>query len=129
MKLKDPSLDTASPQDIERVLEQVVFGKLVKNQDIVVAGFRLSLKYAEWLSAARGARNYIAHEAGDEFERKLAAPAEWDGWRQTLRTKLQEVALGKVILAILLSRTSTAMTPDRDSIANYPEQVLHWALR
>lgn len=129
LKLKEPSLDTANPQDIERFLGEVVFGKLVKNQDLVVSGFRLSLKYKEWLSAAREARNYIAHEAGEDFEKKFAAQTEWADWCQALRTKLHEIAIGKVVLAILLSRSSTAEIPDRESIASYPDRITEWVFR
>ena len=78
--------------------------------------------------AAGGARNYVAHEAVDEINRLAKAPNGIERWREVTASKLQNIALGKIIVAVLLSRDSGEVTPTKDAIDTYPKGIELWAL-
>jgi hypothetical protein len=81
------------------------------------------------LHAARDARNYVAHEAADELTRLANVPDGVGQWHQVTATKLQDIALGKIIVAVLLSRNSAEPTPTKEVINDYRRKVESWALR
>ena len=128
LKLKEPYLASDDAQAFQRFLEKIACAKLVENQTLIISGLKLSVKYKDWLSDARDARNYIAHEAGEDFEMKLQKKEQWDMWRQTLRERLQQLAVGKQITAILLARAANGVMPSASTLAAYPERIIAWAL-
>ena len=128
LTLRDPSLDGAPIEQVAKVLQAAAVGPLGRNHERMVKDLRLSESAEDWLATARDARNFIAHQAGEEFESKLASPEEWQQWLSTLKTKVQALAVGKVAVTILLSRVSSVPRPTPEAIDLFIANASGWVL-
>lgn len=128
-KLKEPQSNDQSDEQFFEAVGKVVLGRLVDLNQLIATRAKLPEDYAAMLHAARNARNYVAHEAADELTRLAKAPDGIGRWRQVMATKLQDIALGKIIVAVLLSRNSAEPTPTKEVINAYRRKVESWALR
>jgi len=124
--LKEPNPISGNIEAFSTFLEKVVTAQLIKNHDRIISKFNLSEKYKDLLSDARNARNYIAHEAGEEIETKLRDQEEWAAWCQILRERLLEIASGKQIVAILITRVVKSTMPSASSVSAYPAHIVQW---
>lgn len=126
LKLRDPSLDGASAEQFGKAVSDPVVEQLGNNHGRIAKELGLSESAKDWLTIAREARNYIAHQAGEEFGKSVP---ERERWAADLKAKAREVAVGKVAIAILLSRVSSVPKPTGEAIdsflASAPEWVLH----
>ena len=109
-------------------MTKAVLGRLVDLNKFVARRAPLSDDYAAMLHDAREARNYIAHDAADELKRIANDRGGIDEWPKVLASKLQELALGKIILAVLLSMNSAEPTPTRETIDSYSKRIESWVL-
>ncbi|CAN7790227.1 hypothetical protein LJR034_009038 [Caballeronia sp. LjRoot34] len=128
-KLKEPQPNDQSDEQFFEAVGKVVLGRLVDLNQLITKRAKLPEDYAAMLHAARDARNYVAHEAADELTRLAKVPDGVGQWRQVLATKLQDIALGKIIVAVLLSRNSAEPTPTKEVINAYRRKVESWTLR
>lgn len=115
------------PRNFERFIREPAFAKLVTNVGAIGARMSLSEDFVTLLSGAREARNYIAHEAPANLD-EILATGDTQEWRSTVDTKIREVALGKLVLAMLLPRVCLATSPDRVERKTYVDQVAAWVL-
>jgi hypothetical protein len=122
--LKEPNPISGDINAFSTFLEKVVTAQLVKTHDRIISKFNLSEEYKDRLSDARDARNYIAHEAGEEIETKLRDQEEWAAWCQILREKLFEIAAGKQIVAVLITRVVKSTVPSVSSLSAYPAHII-----
>ena len=129
LKIKEPKPDGQSDDESFVELQKAVLGRLVDLNRLIARRVAMKDDYAQMLHAARDARNYIAHEAADELERLAKRTADIEEWRSLLEGKLRELALGKIIIAILLSRNTAEPTPTREEIDAYPDQLVAWVTR
>jgi hypothetical protein len=109
-----------------RFLESVATAKLIKNHEAIASGLNLPEQYIELLSTARNARNYVAHEAGEEIETKFRDQEKWSAWCQALRESVLQIAVGKQIVAILLARVAKCSMPTASVLSAYPEYIVQW---
>lgn len=116
------------PEDDEffTMLSKAVLGRLFDVQTLIARCTKIKENYVELLQTARVARNYIAHEASNDCERLLKIPSGFGQWRNILASKLQEVVLGKIIVAVLLSRNSAEVMPTQEVIDTYPKMIESW---
>lgn len=109
-------------------LDKVLDNWLSRNQEIFITELGVPDKYKEFLVTAREARNYIAHEAGDDFDSILQEKDRWKSWCQALREKVFHIAVGKQIVAILLARVTNGIMPTASAMSAYPENAVQWVL-
>lgn len=123
LKLKEPY------QVLDNIKAYTQFLETMKAaQDVIVSGLDLSEKYTDLLSIARDARNFVAHEAGEDIETKFEQKEKWAEWRQVLREKVLQIAVGKQIVAILLARVANGTMPTKLALSAYPENIVQWVL-
>ncbi|ADG20846.1 hypothetical protein BC1002_7093 (plasmid) [Paraburkholderia atlantica] len=80
------------------------------------------------LRAARKARNYVAHYAVDELKLLGKVSNGIERWHEVMASKLQDIPLGKIIVAVLLSRNSAEETPTQDAVDAYPAKIALWVV-
>lgn len=129
LKVREPQPNDQSEEQFFEAVSKAVLGRLVDLSKLISTRANLSEDYAAMLHAARDARNYVAHEAADELDRLAKVPDGIGQWRQIMATQLQDIAFGKIIVAVLLSRNSAEPTPTKEVIDAYPKKVESWALR
>jgi hypothetical protein len=127
-KIKEPQPDAQSDEQFFEAVGKVVLGRLVDLNKIIATHAKLPKDYAAMLHAAREARNYVAHEAADELKLLGKVSNGSERWREVMASKIQNIALGKIILAVLLSRNSVEVTPTQDAIDTYPAKIELWVL-
>ena len=93
---------------------------------MIVSGFGLPQPYEDVLSTARDARNYLAHEAGEDFESKFQNKDAWEAWLRTLREKVLEIAVGKQVVSVLLGKLTDGALPTAATLSVYPERIAAW---
>lgn len=126
LKVREPQLEQQSDDEFFTALSKTVFGRLVDLNELIACRAKLKQDYAGMLHAARNARNYIAHEATGELERLIKLPDGFTQWQSILASKLEDVAFGRMIVAVLLSRNSAEATPTHAVINSYPKKVASW---
>ena len=129
LKVREPQPDGQSDEQFWDAVSKVVLSRLVDLSKLIARRANLKEDYAAMLHAARDARNFVAHEAADELDRLTKLPDGLDRWRELMASKLQEIALGKIILAILLSRNLAEATPKRETINAYSKKIESWVLQ
>ena len=129
LKVRDPQLGGQSDEEFFEALSKAVLGRLVDLNKLIAKRTNLEEDYSALLHAARDARNYIAHEAVDELELQAKVPGGVDRWRAVMESKLHDIAYGKIIVAVLLSRNSAEPTPTATEIDAYPLKIKSWVLR
>jgi hypothetical protein len=126
LKVTKPQPEGQSDEEFFEAVSKAVLVRLVDLNKLIARRAMLKEDYAAMLHAARDARNYIAHEATGDFERLIKLPHGFAQWRSILASKLEEVAFGKIIVAVLLSRNSEEATPTRAAIDSYPKSIASW---
>lgn len=129
LKIKEPQPNGQSDDQFFEAVGKVVLGRLFDLNELIATRAQLLDDYAAMLHAARDARNYMAHEAADELDRLAKVPNGISRWRGILTSKLQDIALGNIIVAVLLSRNSGEPTPTKDVIDAYSKKIESWALQ
>lgn len=128
LKVREPQPDGQSDEEFFEAVSKAVLGRLVDLNKLIARRAKLPDDYAVLLHAARDARNYIAHEAARELEAVRKATGSIDNWRSVMASRLEEIAIGKIIVAVLLSRNSAEPTPTKETINAYAKKVISWAL-
>lgn len=123
LKLKEPYPVSDDIKAYTKFLET-----LKAAQDVIVSGLDLSENYTDLLLIARNARNFVAHEAGEDIETKFKDKEKWAAWHQTLREKVLQITVGKQIVAILLARVANGTMPTKSALSAYPEHIVQWVL-
>lgn len=126
LKVREPQPEGQSEDEFFSAVSKVVLGKLFDLNKLIACRAKLKEDYAGMLHAAREARNYIAHEATGDLERLMKLPSGFDQWQSVLKSKIEEVAFGKIIVAVLLSGSSAEATPTKEVIDSYPKRVASW---
>ena len=126
LKVREQQPKGQSDEEFFTAVSKAVLGRLVDLNKFIARRAKLNEDYGMMLHSARDARNYIAHEATDDLERLNKTPGGFALWQGVLSSKLEEVALGKIIVAVLLSRNSAETTPTQEVIDAYPEIVKSW---
>ena len=126
LKVREPQSEEQSDDQFFQALSKAVLGRLVDLNKHIARRAKLKQSYAEMLHAARDARNYIAHEATSDLERLIKLPDGFAQWQSILASKLEDVAFGQIIVAVLLSRNSAEATPTHAGIDSYPKKVASW---
>ena len=126
LKVREPQPEGQSDDEFFTAVSKAVLGRLVDLNKLIARRAKLKEDYAAMLHAARDARNYIAHEAVDDFERLTKVSGGFEQWRDVMASKLEEVAYGRIIVAVLLSRNSAEATPTPEAIDAYPKRVASW---
>ena len=127
-KVKEPKADDQSDEESFLAMRKAVLGRLVDLNRLIAKHTSLGDDYVAMLHSAREARNYIAHHAAGELKQFAKEPGGVDQWRKCMDSKLQELALGKIIVAVILSRNSAEPTPTRGTIDAYPKSMVSWVL-
>lgn len=128
LKVRDPALADRSVEDFAKLVGDAVLDRLVNLNKLIATTASLPENYRDLLTEAREARNYVAHEASDDLDRSLARSEGFEAWRTSMAERLEAIAIGKIIIAILLSRNSAEATPTKEAIETYSEKVKTWAL-
>jgi hypothetical protein len=128
LRLRDPLLDELSGEHFERFVSEPAIAKLAASLGVIVGGFALAEAYGDLLKSARLARNYIAHEAAENIRPKLQSTDDLQSWWRQLEVKVREVAMGKVVLALLLPRVSATERPDLATIHGYSDATVTWVI-
>jgi hypothetical protein len=126
LKIRDPQMQGLSDDESFDALSKAVLGRLVDLNKLIARRAKLPVDYAAMLHAARDARNYIAHEAAGELEHLTKASDGLSRWRSLMASKLEDVAYGKIIVAVLLSRNSAEATPAPETINAYSKRINLW---
>ena len=126
LKVREPQTEGQPDDEFFTAVSKAVLGRLVDLNKLIARRAKLKEDYAAMLHAARDARNYIAHEATGDLERLIKLPDGFAQWQSVLASKLEEVAFGKIIVAVLLSRNSAEATPTHAVIDSYPKRVASW---
>lgn len=126
LKVREPQPEGQSDDEFFTAVSKAVLGRLVDLNKLIARRAKLKEDYASMLHAARDARNYIAHEAVCDFERLNKVSGGFGQWQDVMASKLDEVAYGRIIVAVLLSRNSAEATPTREAIDAYPKKVASW---
>lgn len=126
LKVREPQTEGQTDDEFFAVVSKAVLGRLVDLSKLISRRARLREDYAAMLHTARDARNYIAHEAFGDLERLTKAPGGFGQWQSVLASKLEDVAYGKAIVAVLLSRNSAEPTPAQEAIDEYPRRIASW---
>ena len=130
LHIQEPQPDGQSDEESFNTFVKVIGrGSLCKLNNLIVRKTNLRQNYPEMLHAARRARNYIAHDAANEFTKFSKAPGNIDQWRKTMASKLEDIAYGKIIVAVLFSRNSAESTPTQDVIDAYPKKIESWVFQ
>ncbi len=127
LKVREPQPEGQPNDEFLAAVSKAVLGRLVDLNNVVARRAKLKEDYAEMLHAARDAWNYIAHEATADLGRFMKLPDGFGQWQGVLSSKLEEVAFGRIIVAVLLSHNSAEETPTREVIDTYPNRVASWA--
>ncbi|PWK33498.1 hypothetical protein [Cupriavidus plantarum] len=129
LKLNEPQPGGRSDDAFFEALTKLVNKYRLNDFNTLIAGrAKLAEDYVDMLDAAREARNYVAHEAAEELDRLAKLTGGFDQWREIMASKLRDIGLGRLIVAILLSRNSAEETPLREDINAYRETIESWAL-
>lgn len=126
LKVREPQPEGQSDDEFFTAVSKAVFGRLVDLNKLIARSAKLKEDYSAMLRTARDARNYIAHEATGDLERLIKVPGGFGQWQSVLASKLEEVAFGRIIVAVLLSRNSAEATPTKEVIDAYPKSVNSW---
>lgn len=126
LKARELKPEGQSDDEFLTAVAKAVLGRLVDLNKLIACQARLKEDYAAMLHTARDARNYIAHEAAADLERLMKVSGGFGQWQRTLGSKLEAVAFGRIIVAVLLSRYSAEVTPTQDGIDTYPKRVESW---
>ena len=126
LKVREPQSEGQSDDEFFTAVSKAVLGRLVDLNKLIARRAKLKEDYAAMLHTARGARNYIAHDATADLERLMKVPGGFGQWQSVLASKLEEVVFGRIIVAVLLSRNSAEVTPTREVIDAYPKMVESW---
>jgi len=126
LKVRELQPEGLSDEEFFTAVSKAVLGRLVELNKLIARRAKLKEDYAAMLHAARDARNYIAHEATGDFERLMKVPGGFVQWKSVLASKLEDVAFGKIIVAVLLSRNSAEVTPTQEVIDAYPKIAASW---
>lgn len=126
LKVREPQPEGQSDDEFFTAVSRAVLGRLFDLNKLIAYRAKLKENYAAMLHTARDARNYIAHEATGDLERLMKVPGGFGQWQSVLASKLEEVAFGRIIVAVLLSRNSAEMTPTKEVIDAYPKMVESW---
>lgn len=125
-KIREPQPVGQTDDDAFNALTKAVLGRLIELNKLIVHRANLKDDYEAMLHAAREARNYIAHEAAGDLDRLIKVPNGLAKWRSILESTLEDVALGTIIVAVLLSRHTAEAPPSREMIDSYPQRVAAW---
>lgn len=125
-KVREPQPEGQSDDEFYVALSKAVLGRLVDLNKLIVRRAMLKEDYAAILHTARNARNYIAHEATSDLNLRMKVTDGFGQWQNILASKLEEVAYGKMIVAVLLSRGTAEATPSQEAINAYPKKVQSW---
>lgn len=128
-KIKEPQSNDLSDEQFFEAVRKVVLGRLFNLNELISTRGKLTEDYAAMLHAARDARNYVAHEAADDLDRLTKVPDGIGQWRRLMASKLQDIAFGKIIVAVLLSRNSAEATPTKEVTDAYPGKIESWAFQ
>jgi len=126
LKVLEPQPEGQSEEEFSTAVSKAVLGRLVDLNKFIARRAKLKEDYGAMLHTARDARNYIAHEANGDLERLIKVPGGFVKWQSVLASKLEEVAFGRIIVAVLLSRNSAEATPTQEVIDAYPKVVESW---
>jgi len=126
LKVREPQPEGQTDDEFFTAVSKAVLGRLVDLNKLIARRAKLKEDYATMLHAARDARNYIAHEATGDLERLIKVPGGFSQWQNVLASKLEEVAFGRIIVSVLLSRNSAEATPTQEAIDAYPKVVESW---
>ena len=126
LKVREPQPEGQSDDEFFTAVSKAVLGRLVDLNKLIAHRAKLKEGYGAMLHTARDARNYIAHEATGDLERLVKVPGGFGQWQSVLASKLEEVAFGEIIVAVLLSRNSAEVTPTQEVIDAYPKIVESW---
>jgi hypothetical protein len=126
LKVRELQPEGQSDDEFFTAVSKAVIGRLVDLNNLIARRAKLKEDYAAMLHAARDARNYIAHEAVGDLERLTNESSGFGKWQDILASKLEEVAYGRIIVAVLLSRNSAEGTPTQHAIGAYPKRVASW---
>ncbi len=126
LKVREPQPEGQSEDEFFAAVSKAVLGRLVELSKLIVRRAKLPEDYAAMLHAARDARNYIAHEAVGELKRLTKVPNGFSQWQSAMASKLEDVAYGKIIVAVLLSRNSAELKPTQEAIEAYPRKLNSW---
>ncbi len=127
-KVREPQPTDQSDDQFLEAVGKVVLGRLLDLNKLIARRAKLPEDYAAMLHAARDARNYVAHEAVDDLNRLTKVPNGIARWREVMAAKLQDIALGQVIVTVLISHNSAEGTPTAEAIDAYPRKIEAWAL-
>ena len=128
LKLRDPFGDIGKSDEFERFIREPAVAKLATNVSTIVAGMGLSKNYSDLLKDAREARNFIAHEAAEDLDQVFPVEEARIKWGASIDLKVREVALGKLVVAMMLSKVSAIKAPDQVLLRTYLDQVSQWVL-
>ena len=129
LKVREPQPEGQSEDEFFTAVSKAVLGRLVDLSRLIARRAKLKEDYAGILHAAREARNYIAHEATGDLERLQKVSGGFGQWQSLLASKLEEIAFGRIIVAVLLSRNSAEATPTQLVIDAYPQRVESWVFK
>jgi hypothetical protein len=129
LKVREPQREGQSEDEFFSAVSKAVLGRLVDLSKLIARRAKLPEDYAAMLHAARDARNYIAHDAVGELNRLTKVPDGFSQWQSAMASKLEDVAYGKIIIAVLLSRNSAELTPTQETIDAYPSKLKSWVFK
>ncbi|MBX9893869.1 MAG: hypothetical protein K2Y09_01620 [Nitrosomonas sp.] len=129
LKLREPQSDGQSDDEFFATVSKAVLGRLVDLNKLIIRRGKIKEDYAEMLHDARNARNYIAHEAIGNLEGLMKLPGGFGQWQGVLASKLEEVAFGRIIVAVLLSRNSAEAMPTQEVIDSYTKRIASWVFK
>ena len=126
--IKNKAFASGSDDDFWKSLTPIVDNTLKAINDQILRELDLTPTAKDWLTVAREARNYIAHEAGESFEKKYDSPESFEAWLTTMERNIQELAVGKMAVAILLSKMPGSPPIDKQALREYQQRALSWVL-
>lgn len=128
LKVQESPIGGQSDEEIFKAVSKAVLARLADLNKLIAKNSCLPAAYDEMLHLARTARNFIAHEASEELVRLMRQPNGVEQWLGLMADKLADIANGKIIVAVLLSRSSAEPCPTTDMIDAYPDKIISWAL-
>jgi len=129
LKVRAPQPEGQSDEEFFNAVSNAVTGRLASLNNLIAKHAELPEQYAEMLHAARDARNYIAHEAATALDDFPKTQHGFDKWYEVLAEKIDDIAYGKIIVAVLLSQNVREMRPSTETISVYREKVKCWILQ
>ena len=128
-KIREQARSPLSDDEGFSELRRAVLDRLARLGTYIGCQAELPPDVADLLDQARTARNYFAHEAAEELASVAENTAARAQWCDGARAHIEALALGKVVLAILMSKNSASSLPPKEEVRTYAARAQAWAVR